>query len=253
MNGIVFYPAGNSPAISVALQRLEELGCRITDIPDSSVTHLLLPVPSFDLEGALQDGGELGDILATLPDDICVIGGNLRHPLLEGYETLDLLQDDVYLAQNAAITADCSVKFARDNLPVVLSGCPVLVLGWGRIGKCLAQMLKDAGAEVTVAARKPADLAILQALGYRAENIHSLNRCLMQYRLIMNTIPSAILTAERLSHCQPDCIKIELASRPGLIGKDVLPALGLPAKFAPESSGHLIARSILRLLSERRG
>jgi hypothetical protein len=42
-------------------------------------------------------------------------------------------------------------------------------------------------------------------------------------------------------------VKIELASSPGLEGDDVIEALGLPGKYAPETSGKLIARTILRL------
>lgn len=45
-------------------------------------------------------------------------------------------------------------------------------------------------------------------------------------------------------------MKIDLASKPGIGGTDVLWARGLPGKFAPESAGKLIAQTILRLLKE---
>lgn len=251
MNGIVFYPAGESAALTYALQRLRELGCGISDTPDENVTHLLLPVPSFDGEGKLRGGGDLPQILSGLPKNVTVIGGNLQHPLLEAYTTLDLLQNPRYLAANAAITADCAVRIARNSLPVVLRGCPVLVLGWGRIGKCLAQMLKAAGAEVTVAARKETDIAMLQALGYRTERIDSLQYSLMRYRLIFNTAPAPVLSEEQVTHCRADCVKIELASKTGIAGNDVIIARGLPGKDAPESSGLLIAKTVIRLTSGR--
>ena len=43
---------------------------------------------------------------------------------------------------------------------------------------------------------------------------------------------------------------IDLASEPGMQGKSVIPARGLPGKYAPESSGKLIADTILRVLKE---
>ena len=251
MNGITFYPAGSGAALTYALQRLKELGCNVAETPSDSVTHLLLPVPSFDSDGDIRGGGDLQQLLAVLPRTVTVVGGNLRPPALEGYATLDLLQDAQYLAQNAAITADCAVKIARNRLPVVLAGCPVLILGWGRIGKCLAQMLKAAGAEVAVAARKEADIAMLQALGYRSERIDNLRYGLMRYRLIFNTAPAAVLSEEQVRHCRDDCVKIELASSDGMAGSDVIIARGLPAKEAPESSGLLIAKTVIRLTSGR--
>jgi len=248
MNGIVFYPAGSTPALTYALQRLEALGCNIANTPNEAVTHLLLPVPSFEKDGSLRGGGELEHILSGLSENVTVIGGSLQQ---HGYKTIDLLQDQLYLAENAAITADCAVRIARNNLPTVLKGCPVLVLGWGRIGKCLAQMLKAAGAEVTVAARKEADIAMAQALGYRAEYIEKLGFSLMRYRVIFNTAPAAVLSEEQVTHCREDCVKIDLASKIGIAGKNVIWARGLPGKDAPESSGALIAKTVVRLISGR--
>jgi len=45
-------------------------------------------------------------------------------------------------------------------------------------------------------------------------------------------------------------IVLDLASYPGITGKNVIPARGLPGKYAPESAGNLIAQSILRINKE---
>lgn len=251
MNGILFYPAGDSPALTFAIRRLRDLGYAVTDNPSKNVTHLLLGVPSFDDSGNLRGGRDLEGILSQLPKTVTVVGGNLRHPLLEGYATMDLLQDARYLAQNAAITADCALQVARNHLPIVLQSCPVLILGWGRIGKCLAKLLKASGAHVTVAARKETDLAMLQALGYEAEQIEKLRFGLVKYRLIFNTVPYLILDQDQVYHCSRDCVKVELASRPGIAGEDVIQARGLPGKMAPESAGLLIAKSVIRQIAHK--
>ncbi len=239
MNGIVFYPAGGNP---IALKRLQELGCQVSEAPGPQVTHALLPIPNpVDWQPLLEG----------LEETVTVVGGNLPQEIWERFDAMDLLRDEYYLAQNAAITADCAVQVARNHLPVVLQGCPVLILGWGRIGKCLAQLLRASGARVTVAARKETDLAMLQALGYEAEQISLLRRGLGKYRVIFNTAPQPVLSREQMGFCTPDCVKIELASQPGMAGEDVISARGLPGKMAPESAGLLIARTVLRRIAKK--
>lgn len=208
------------------------------------MTHLLLPVPSFETDGRIRGGGVLEHILADLPEEITVIGGNLNHPALTGYRKIDLLQDEEYTARNAAITADCAIRVAGTHLPVVFEGCPVLIIGWGRIGKCLAVRLKALGAHVTVTSRRNEDRCMLLALGYGSADPGSLSE-LDRYRVIFNTAPSMVLT-----DAPKNALKIELASKPGIAGDGVVKAGGLPAKMAPESSGQLIAGTIFRLLGE---
>ena len=224
-------------------------GYAVLDAPSQEATHLLLPVPSFDTDGSVKGGESLSDLLSQLSGDVTVIGGGLCHPALAGHPTADLLQDPFYTAQNAAITAHCAIGLAMEHLPVTLDECPVLVIGWGRIGKCLSQLLKGLHAEVTVAARKDSDRQMAYALGYQAEAIQHLHRTLDRYRLIFNTVPAPVLSQELVSLCRADCVKIDLASVPGIAGRDVLWARGLPGKNAPESSGKLIAQAVIRLLS----
>ena len=223
----------------------------MTDSPAPDVTHLLLPVPSFEPDGRIKGGGMLEHLLSDLPENIAVIGGLLQHPFLTGYKTIDLLNDSYYVAHNAAITADCAIRIAGKNLPVVFSGCPILVIGWGRIGKCLADQLRAMGARVCVAARKESDRAMLRALGFCTEDPAALSHSLIRYRVIFNTAPQPILSESQLQHCQPECLLIDLASEKGIDSKKVIWARGLPGKDAPESSGMLIARTVIRHIRHR--
>lgn len=167
----------------------------------------------------------------------------LSHPALEGCKTLDLLQDPLYIAQNANITAHCAIKLAMNKLKCTLEGCPTLVIGWGRIGKCLCRLLGGLGARITVAARKGADRAMLTALGFDAVSTDSIEA--ESYRLIFNTAPAMVLP-----RCPGNAVKIDLASRLGIGGLDVIWARGLPGKDAPETSGTLIADTVIRLIEK---
>lgn len=239
------YCAGGTEAARFACTYLKEAGLPITDCPGSHVTDLLLDVPSFGSNGQLRMGGEIRPLLEMLPRDVTVYGGNLHHPDLKNYRVVDLLKDENYLAENAYITAECALDVALPYLSITLRDCPVLVVGWGRIGKCLARLLKGIGAEVTVGARKPADRAILQALGYRTADPVFFGEDLRSFRLVYNTVPHPVITNDRSLHFPEDCVLIDLTSKAGIDHEDVIIARGLPGVHFPESSGKLIARTFL--------
>lgn len=244
MNELIFYCAGSSRALYYAAAFLMEEGAVFLPCPDHTVTHLLLPIPSFEADGSIKGGGDLTEILTRLPKTVTVIGGNLRRPELAEYETLDLLDDPWYLARNASITAHCTLELALAKLPITLEKCPVLVIGWGRIGKCLSKLLHGLGADVTVAARKESRRVMIDALGYRSCPIEAIRS--EKYRLIINTVPAMVLPT-----APGTALKMDLASVPGIGGNDVMQARGLPGQLAPESSGALIAQVITQWIKEK--
>lgn len=249
MDSIRIFPVGNTPACRYAAAALKKAGVALVDHPSPEVTHLMLDVPSFGANGALRDGTDAEALLRMLPANITVVGGNLTHSALDGYRTMDLLKDAQYLAVNAAITADCAMQVAAPLMTTTFSGTPTLIIGWGRIGKCLGQLLKALGADVTIAARKESDRAMLRALGFEATGTAGLSRILPRCRLIFNTVPEMVLPEKQTALCR-HCVKIDLASKPGMEGSGVVWAKGLPGIHAPESSGQLIAETFLRLCKE---
>ena len=230
MDGKRLYCAGGTAAARYAGEYLGNFYIDLAERPGSDVGAVLLDVPSFAPDGTLRMGGSVENLLAKLPPDVTVCGGNLDHPALDNYRCIDFLKDAQYQAENAYITAECAVEIALSYLPMTLRRCPVLVIGWGRIGKCLGQILHALGADLTVAARKDADRAICRGLGYAA--------------------PERLLTKEQLAQCHPDCVKIDLASKTGMEGDSVIVARGLPGVHMPESSGRLIAETYVRLCRE---
>lgn len=251
MKAPVLYCAGKTAAIHYAARYLGSAGVSIAPEPGMAVDHILLDIPSFSSDGDLRCGGRLEPLLAQLPGNILVFGGNI--PDLGNIASVDLLKDPLYLAENAYITAECALQIALARISRTIRECPVLIIGWGRIGKCLGRLLQQLGADVTVAARKNADRALCLAMGYTAGDIPYLLPQLDRYQLIFNTVPSPVLSREQLALCREDCVKIELASKNGLEGEDIVVARGLPGIHMPESSGQLIARTYLRLCKEENG
>lgn len=248
MSRYIFLSINRSSVLQSAAEALKARGYGVVDRPCEGVTHLLLPVPSFDQWGHIRGGGDPEELLAQLPKGITIVGGGIPKDRFPGYTVCDLLTDPSYLAENAAITAYCALRLAMMELPVMLRECKVLIIGWGRIGRCLSALLWAMEADVTIAARKEGDRAMARALGYRTADPEHLDRNLNDYRLIFNTAPGPVLSEEQTDHCRENCLRIDLASERGIAGRHVIWARGLPGKDAPESSGKLIARSVIRQL-----
>lgn len=228
-----------SEAIRYAARYLSDLGIRVTDKCEPDVTHVLLPVPSF------TNGDEyLAHLLTQLPDDVIITGGNLHSPLLEGYRYVDFLQDPYYLADNAAITASCAIQILEQQLKAELKGKRILVIGWGRIGKCLCPLLRQKEAFVSAVARRVSDLAIIHASGYESIPLSEAAGETKHFDIILNTVP--VLLFPQIE-TKPDCIKMELASKPGMTGPQIYDGRGLPGKISPKRSGELIAKTFIRL------
>lgn len=215
-------------ALTAAARNLRVRGVHFTDSPQEA-EYLLYPSPT-KLE-----------MLSDCTMDQTVIGGNLDF-LNESVERLDLLKDPYYLAANAAITAEAALALVLRDLRCEITHANILILGWGRIGKCLTHQLHHLNANVTVYARKDADRAMLRALGYRCCTREELERGLGSYSSIINTIPAPVLPEGVPT--RPNCLKLELASGIWLPGHDVVVAHGLPGKCKPEASGELIAKTI---------
>lgn len=233
-------------------------GYRITEPADPRTTHLVLPWPALEAPGRVLHGPTVNEVLLYAGGKNILAGG-LGPPgeylFSKAAKILDYAQDEALLAGNAEITAEGALTLVSEQLPVTLAGCPVLVIGWGRIGQLLARKLVALGARVTVSARKPRDRGLIGAMGLRTEETGVYGRGLSSYRVIFNTVPAPILSPEQAAQLPARCRYVELASRPGidpgvLAPEQFLSGRALPGKYAPETAGILLGKAILRLVRQ---
>ena len=177
-----------------------------------------------------------------LPKGVPVFGGMLKITDFPENPVTDLLNDETYLCRNAAVTSRCAVRLLGQRLPVTLSGCSVLIAGFGRIGKFLLRDLTALGADCTVCLRNPATASFLTACGISAMTVNQAADRLSGFRAVLNTVPALIFP--ETGTC-PDTVLLDLASVPGMEGPNVISARGLPGKMVPETSGTLIAKTVL--------
>lgn len=249
MQKIVIYPAGCTPACHAAARELSGRGIAVADHITPEATHLLLDVPSFSSQGVLRSGANFSELMSLVPEGITLIGGRIPDAVSKSNPTIDLLLDDTYQFENASITAECALRVAAERISFTFRKCAVLIVGWGRIGKHLAFLLKAHGADVTILSRSPRHRTEAASFGMQAISPGELRTRIREFRIIFNTAPCVMIPRELAEKCE-GCLKIDLASQPGIEGEDVLRAGGLPGIHAPESAGQLMADTILRLIGE---
>ncbi len=146
-----------------------------------------------------------------------------------------------------------------EHLPITIQDARVLVIGYGRLGRITAQRFGALGARVTVAARRYEQLAWARCEGFGTEHSGQLTGWLCSYDLVINTVPALVLGETELADLHPDCLVIDLASKPGGIDlqaaqrldRKIIWALGLPGKVAPATAGGIIKMTIYHMLHER--
>ncbi len=172
--------------------------------------------------------------------------------------TVDLLEREEMAVLNAIPTAEGAIQIAMEEMPITLHNSNSLVLGYGRIGKILAKMLHGIGSNVYVEARKYADLAWIKSLGYSPVMLSNLSHVVKNADVIFNTVPSMVLNYELLKLLNPECLIVDLASKPGGVdfsrakelGLKAIWALSLPGKVAPVTAAGFIKDTTYNIIEE---
>lgn len=173
----------------------------------------------------------------------------------KGKNCVDYGRLDSYSLLNAIPTAEGAIKLAIENTSFTLWQSRVLVIGYGRVGKVLADRLKALGAYVTVSARKPSDLALIKALGCNATETRRVSEVLSDYDIVFNTVDVKVIDDKAFEGCSLKLI-IDLSSSGGFdiaaardCGIHALKAPGLPGLCAPHTAGKILAETVTEILS----
>lgn len=217
--------------------------------------RLTLNSPMFD------ESVTISEISALLSSKKLVFGGQLPKSFCEELESKSCAYCDYFLLEELAIynavpTAEGVVQILAEELPVTIHGMKCAVLGYGKVGKVLANTLKALGAEVTVFARRQSAFAEIYANSAVPKPFDALVREDNDFDALINTVPAKVVGGEQLSRLRGDCLLVEVASAP--FGIDfqaakerafrVVKASSLPGKVAPKTAGEIIGRSILPMI-----
>lgn len=234
----------------------------------SGAHAVILPLP------ALPDGSRVGaapsvsveaphitELLELVPDGVFLAGGKFSPAVKQlaeerGRPLFDYFESEELQLQNAIPTAEGAVQILMREVPRTVRGLAVAVTGYGRVARALSDLLLAMGAQVTVAARKSADLLAATARGcktLRLSGADSLVTLAEGQAAIFNTVPHWLFCEEVLCRMAKHSLLIDLASAPGGVdanaaaahGIRVIWALALPGKYAPLTAGEIIADTLL--------
>ncbi|MBQ3557007.1 MAG: dipicolinate synthase [Oscillospiraceae bacterium] len=252
-HSVATYATGQTDAAD--LDGLTRADCVIFPLPVCSAPGLL----SAPLSGTDHP---IDPLLARLHPGQLLCGGRPDSDTLSRFAVRGLALTDYFALEeltvsNAIPTAEGAVQLAMEHLPVTIHDLPVLVLGYGRVGRVTARRFAALGAAVTVAARRPEQQVWAQTEGVSARPLPLSHKDLEQFGLVVNTVPAPVLDRDVLTRLSDSCLIIDLASAPGGLSPDcrsecsarVIHALALPGKVAPMSAAGYIRDAVYRLLA----
>ena len=198
------------------------------------------------------------EVFNDIAENKLLITGKAPKKNYSKFKVVDLLERDDFAIYNAIATAEGAIASIILNTKITLYNSKILILGFGRIAKVLANRLKNMNAKIYCTARKSSDFAWIETLGYEYITYNNLNTCLNDFDIIINTIPVCILKEEEIKLINNGCFILDLASAPGGIDANLCKKynkklelyLGIPGKVAPISSAEIIIKTMNNVLLE---
>ncbi len=170
----------------------------------------------------------------------------------------DYYESESFTVKNAQLTAEGALDIFMTEKKISVHGSRILVIGSGRVAKCVARVFSSLGAEVTVMARNRSELAMADVAGYKTRDITDgrvrLAEFALGYDAVINTVPVMFMTGCCLYVIPDETLVIDLASSPyGIditearrIGIRAVRASSLPGKYAPVSAARIIVGEIMQ-------
>lgn len=225
---------------------------------------IILPMPvtrnNIVLNTPLNDFPvTIEEICENINENHFIFGGMINKMFYDKVANLyDYSKSEELMIKNAMLTAEATLQIIISYTPYSIFASDVLILGYGRIGKLLADDLKNLGARVTVCMRKECDFATCCVKGLNTLGYDSLKDSIKNYRTVINTVPAKVIDKEVIDCMRDDTFLIDISSKDGGCDFEYLSekvinhihALGLPGKSAPETAGNIISDIIVKQIEK---
>lgn len=198
------------------------------------------------------------ELITGTNNDKTVIGGAFTDKwtqYLQMHEItyFDLMKEEKVAQKNAYITAEATVAEILKYSDYSICGQKIIVCGYGRCGKCVADLLAVMGAKVTVLARSAKARRAARCDGHEAVDFSYGPEEVYGAHTIVNTVPAQVIREPMIQEMHRDTVIIDIASRPGgvdLVAAErreikVVAALGLPGLYTTKSSAKVFADAII--------
>jgi len=220
------------------------------DIEHNNYDLIVMPIPTKTYGDNLIFGYniEIDKIISNWENAKYVYATINKNKSFDNIDGINLLEEDMFVLENAYLTAKATIEIAFSESKY--NGKTIMVVGNGRIGKYLCDMLEDIGVDIIIVTKNYTELLVdpryINSIGYNDISEY-LNDCDM----VFNTAPYNYFTCEELNKYKGTYL--ELASKPygfeydeKSIPKSVVMCPSLPGKYYPKEAAEIIYDSIYK-------
>lgn len=237
-------------------------GKSLEEVMNSS-KNLIIPIPFSVDKVCLKSQTNPSDLtienfINNLNSCHRVYGGSFSQELISSLNKkqvfhYDLMKKEEIVLYNSIATAEGAIAEAIINSTCNLHDSNILVLGFGRCGKTLANKLIGLTNHIKIAIRSSTAKLEALTLGFNTIDFNDLESHIGQFDFIFNTVPKLVLIDRMLDLTKAELTIIDIASSPGgvnynyaeKINRNAKLCLGLPGKYSPKSSAKFLSNCIL--------
>lgn len=182
--------------------------------------YIILPMPVTKDNDFISGTDIKLDSFKDISPNVTIFGGKMPDKLkyyfnLKSIKWIDYSEIESLAVKNAIATAEGTIGILLSERQKTLYGSNCLVVGYGRIGKVLCNLLKAFGGKVFATSRNPSELEWCKINGLNAISTYDIEKITNNMDIIINTAPFLIFTPAILNTISKDALLIDLASKPG--------------------------------------
>lgn len=222
---------------------------------------LILPIPA---EKLTEQELFMEVLRKKIKSETLILGGCFSEKFVEwleerGIAYLDFMKDETVVEENAVATAEGAIADVILHSPYNIDESKIIVSGYGKCGRAIAERLQALGARVTVLARKRESRKAAKKEGFYAADFAFGPEEAMGANVLINTVPAPVITELLIRELPKNAYLLDIASKPGGIdfesakehGIRAELLLGIPGKYAPLESAYILSRAIERFSSRK--
>lgn len=240
---------------------------KINAMDFSNIDAMILPVSGTNNDGEIDtifsnEKVKLTDSMLANTPSHCIVYSGISNPYLDGIvaktkrKCIKLFERDDVAIYNSIPTVEGTIMMVIQHTDVTIHQSNLAILGLGRVGMSAARAFGCLGANVKVGVRKSKDLARITEMGLKPFHMDDLVDEVSDIDVLINTVPSPVVTANVLAKLPAHALVIDLASKPGGTdfryaekrGIKAMLAPSLPGIVAPKTAGRILANVLTELL-----
>lgn len=177
-------------------------------------------------------------------------------------EAIALMEYESIKEKNSIPTVEGIIADIINNTETTVNNSKIFIIGYGHVGKQLAEKLKSLGAfnTIGVLTKEEANEVIKKDMFPILTNDNkSMSIVFANSDIIINTVPSLIINKEYLNLIDADSYILDISSYPYGVDFNTAKNLnlkyklytGIPAKVAPKTAGDILAKEIDSILRRK--